>query len=160
MLHASRHRKGMAMTLQSHGNTREEFTGVLCLFPRRKNRRERGHGRASTPPYRQCQRLLEEVMEQSNVNGTPALGQFLSNEPHEIMTRYQIQKMCNRLFLLDPVADGCVVARRLWSAFIFQRKLAVLPAKPDYYNRVVVLAIAIRSEITSRANFGLRHPVD
>src|SRR5579863_8955596 len=98
-------------------------------------------------------------MEQSNVNGTPALGQFLSNEPHEIMTRYQIQKMCNRRFLLDPVADGCVVARRLWSALVFQCEFAVLPAKPDYHNRIVVLAIAIRSEVTARADLGLRHPV-
>jgi hypothetical protein len=88
-------------------------------------------------------------MEQSNVDCTPALGQFFSNEPHEIMTRHQIQKMCNRLFLLDPVPDGCVVARRLWSALILQCKLAVLSAKPDYNNRVVVLAIAIRSEVTS-----------
>src|SRR5579859_8027307 len=99
-------------------------------------------------------------MEKSNVDCTPALGQFLSNEPHEIMTWYQVQKMCNRRFLLDPVADGFVVARRLWSAFIFQCKLAVLSAKPHYHNRVVVLAIAIRSEVTSRANFGLRRPVD
>ena len=93
--------------------------------------------------------MLEKVLQQTDVDRAFARRELFSQEPQEIMIRYQIKKLANRRFLVEPLADGNILSARFRSAFILEGELAILSGNTNHNNGVVVLPVAILGEVVS-----------